>query len=110
MLHAARSERALTHRMLEALWDGRITWKQMQGLRPEAGSLWDHVDQNLALGRTRAEQADFLREITAEIERWKKPWDPTEPELPHEVEKGKLGQMEVKAVHNVRLAGVPTQP
>jgi hypothetical protein len=109
MLHAARSERALTHRMLEALWDGRITWKQMQGLRPEADSLWDHVHQTWILGRMRAKQANLLREVTEEIERWEQPWDPTEPDPPQEGEQRKLGQLMVQAVHKVRFAGARAQ-
>jgi hypothetical protein len=82
MLHAARFERAMTHRMMEALWDGRVTFTQLesQTVKPAPDSWWRQFTVHFGMASFRAEQSDFLRETTNEIERWKQPWGPVQIE------------------------------
>jgi hypothetical protein len=111
MLHAARSERALTHRMMEALWDGRISLKQLEFSRLEADSWWDRFALNFGMAPFRQQQADFLRETTAEIETWKKPWAPTQADnlAPQGQEAQKWYRIIVEGLQRVKHAGAQTQ-
>jgi methylphosphotriester-DNA--protein-cysteine methyltransferase len=77
-LRSARLERALTHRMMQSLWDGEITLAQMRDYRYEPDSAWDQFSLLFGLSPLRIEHAAYLRESTEEIEKWKIPWEPKE--------------------------------
>jgi hypothetical protein len=106
LLHAVKSERALMHRMMDAVWHGRLTWQQLQNLHKQSDSLWDRFYLNLGLAHIREQHADFLRQATEEIERWKTPWDPASREP--EPEKSWYEAM-IRGWQKVRLAGARTQ-
>jgi hypothetical protein len=114
MLHAARSERAMTHRMLEALWDGRITLNDLGGMGLEPDSWWDRVALKVGMGPLRAQHAAFLGETTEEIEKWREPWDPHE-ETPNAALRVEMLQGQqwyrnfVDGLQQVKHAGLRTQ-
>jgi hypothetical protein len=69
--------------MLEALWDGTITMKDLKGHRFETESWWDRFQLHFGLAPVREQHAAFLRETREEFEQWKRGWNPVEmPAVP----------------------------
>jgi hypothetical protein len=83
--HLARDavvfERALTHRMFMALWEGKITLAQMRNFKAEPDSWWDRFALNFGLAPLRRQHAVFLRELTDELGNWDAAWDPRKSQM-----------------------------
>lgn len=79
LLHAARAQRALTHRMLQAVYDGRLSRERLAKVfmvNWETGTMWRRHSTFLSATSLCQQHAAFLREATEEIEAWQRPWDP----------------------------------
>ena len=80
ILNSWRFERALSHRMFEDLWKGKISLRDL-GTRivPDPyvpDSWWDRLALHIGHAPLRTQHAAFLRESTDNMEEWKQPWDP----------------------------------
>jgi hypothetical protein len=103
IFQAARSERALTHRMLMALWEGQIS---PHDLRPSPicpQSSFEVWKQDFWLTTLRLQHAAFLREFSEELASWQKPLDQANPSLdPVGVQKKPWYRKHIEAVAKVR--------
>lgn len=102
---AGRSERALTHRMLDAYWSGRLKLSGSTFEEVEPTSWWSDPFEYLGRSFIRDSQARFLDGATELLDSWKAPWHEREDRLWPKIAQGSFSRWHVDALIAMKRSG-----